>query len=224
MTTRPAPDVLVATRQALHRVAEHLLAAARKRDSGQITLLPGPSGFRTPPLGDGTVLAVVGADLVVFGPAGKRRAPLTTLAEAATFADVEPGFPWTKHPPATPFEPTAPLDIDQAAAQVLAEWFALGHEALTGLVAEVSGEQPSAPQIFPEHFDLGVTAGRVNYGFSPGDEQIPQPYAYIGPHDGVPAADDFWNAPFGASRTRYDVTTAPEALAFFRAGRAALDL
>ena len=224
MTTRPAPDVLVATRQSLHRVAEHLLAAARKRDSGQITLLPGPGGFRTPPLGAGTVLAVVGTDLVVLGRAGERRAPLTTLADAAAFAGVEPGFPWTKHPPTTPFEPAAPLDIDQAAAQVLAEWFALGHEALTGLAAAVSGEQPSDPQIFPEHFDLGVTAGRVNFGFSPGDEDIPEPYAYIGPHDGPPSGVDFWNASFGACRTRREVTTAEEALTFFRAGRAALDL
>ena len=49
-------------------------------------------------------------------------------------------------------------------------------------------ERPSAPQIFPEHFDLGVTAGAVNYGFSPGDDAIPTPYVYVGPHE-VPTGD-----------------------------------
>ncbi len=221
MTAPPPSDVLVASRQSLHRVAEHLLAAARKRASGQITLLPGPGGFRTPAFDDGTVLAVVGTELAVLGPDGERRTPLTTLADAAAFAGVEAGFPWTKQPPATAFEPEAPLHVDAGAAQAIATWFALGAEALTTLARELSGESPGDPQIFPEHFDLGMTAGHVNYGFSPGDDAIPQPYAYVGPHD-RPPPDDFWNAPFGAYRTREEVTTAEEALDFLRAGRAAL--
>ena len=35
----------------MHRVAEHLLAAARYAASGEIGLVPAPGGFRTPPFG-----------------------------------------------------------------------------------------------------------------------------------------------------------------------------
>ncbi|HEX7189886.1 MAG TPA: hypothetical protein VF423_16880 [Actinomycetes bacterium] len=219
-----APDVLIATRQTLHRVAEHLLAATRKRATGEITLVQGSGGFRTPELPDGTVLAVVGTELVVLGRSGERRIPLTSLAEVAGDAGLEAGFPWTKHAPATPFEPDAALAVDASAASALAAWFATGQQALAALAAELADEGPSAPQLFPEHFDLGVTAGTVNYGFSPGDEAIAAPYAYVGPHEGPPAGDEFWNAPFGAYRTWLDLRSVGEALEFFRAGRSALGM
>jgi len=221
MTPAPAPDVLVATRDSLHRAAEHLLAAARKRSTGEITLVPSPGGVRTPPLADGTVLELDGGDVVVRGPAADRRAPLTTLAGTAAALGIEAGFPWTKHPPGTEFDPDAPLTVDPEAAAALAHWFAVGQEALEALAAGLPAEDPSEPQVFPEHFDLGLTAGRVNYGFSPGDTAVPEPYAYVGPHD-PPAEDPFWNAPFGAYRTWREVTTAEEALDFFHRARSVL--
>jgi hypothetical protein len=223
MTTLPAADHLVPTRRSLHRAAEHLLAAARKRATGEISLVPAPGGVATPPLGDGSVVAIEGADVVVRRPEGVRRAALTTLAETAAAVGIEPGFPWTKHRPGTEYEPHAALPVDPAAAAALAAWFALGQEALTTLVAEVPAEEPSAPQIFPEHFDLGVTAGAVNYGFSPGDDAIVTPYAYVGPHD-VPSRTGFWNAPFGAYRTWQEVTTPQAALDFFHYARSVLGL
>jgi hypothetical protein len=59
----------------------------------------------------------------------------------------------------------------------------------------------------------------VNYGVSPGHEQIPDPYLYVGPHDGVAdRSDPFWNASFGAARTIHQVQSVDDALAFFRAG------
>jgi len=221
MTPAPAPDVLVATRDSLHRAAEHLLAAARKRSTGEITLVPSSGGVRTPPLADGTVLELDGGDVVVRGPAADRRAPLTTLAGTAAALGIEAGFPWTKHPPGTEFDPDAPLTVDPEAAAALAHWFAVGQEALEALAAGLPAEDPSEPQVFPEHFDLGLTAGRVNYGFSPGDTAVPEPYAYVGPHD-PPAEDPFWNAPFGAYRTWREVTTAEEALDFFHRARSVL--
>ena len=42
------PPALAATRDGLHRVAEHLLAAARYAASGEIGLIPASGGFRTP--------------------------------------------------------------------------------------------------------------------------------------------------------------------------------
>ena len=223
MTTTPSPDALNATRESLHRAAEHLLAAARKRASGEITLVPAPGGVATPALPDGQVVALEGADVVVRGPRGVQRAPLTTLADAGEAVGLQPGFPWTKHRPGTEYEPHAELVVDPTVAAALAGWFALGEKALVALAAEAQAEQPSAPQIFPEHFDLGLTAGAVNYGFSPGDDAIPTPYVYVGPHD--PLTDNpFWNAPFGAYRTWDEVTTAEDAVEFFRAARKELGL
>jgi hypothetical protein len=222
MTAAIDPTALTATRESLHRVAEHLLAATRKRATGKITLQPGPGGFRTPPLPDGTVLGVDGADVVVTGPEGARRERLTTLARAAAFAGVPAGFPWTKHPPATPFEPEEPLTVDPAAAAALAGWFQLGHQALTVLATELTAEQPTEPQLFPEHFDLGITAGAVNYGCSPGDDAVAVPYLYVGPHQLPPPDGEYWNASFGAYRTWDDVGEVDQALDFLRTGHDAL--
>lgn len=210
---------LTETRRSLHRVAEHVLSAALKTSTGHIALEQSPGGFRTPPLADGTVLAVDGAELVVTDNQGVRRAALTTVADAARVAGTVAGFPWTKHPPATELEPHARLFVDPASAQVLAGWFALGAQALSAFAAEIADDQPGALKIYPEHFDLGMTAGDINYGVSPGDEAIPLPYLYVGPHEGPPAQDDFWNAPFGAYTDITDISAADDAREFFRVGR-----
>lgn len=222
MTELPPLTTLVATRKALHRVAEHVLSAARKTATGHIGLVPSPGGFQTPKFAgdDGDrVVAVNGTDIEVRTSSGVRREPLTTVRAAATLAGIEPGFPWTTHPPATPVEPDDPLAVDAAAAQVLAGWFALGAEALARLARTAMDDQPGPAQIYPEHFDLGVVIGAVNYGVSPGDEAIPLPYLYVGPHDGVPAADAFWNASFGAYVTIEQVGSVEDASAFFEKGR-----
>ena len=79
------PARLAATRDGLHRVAEHLLAAARYAASGEIGLVPAPGGFRTPPFGpDGRFLAVDGTELVVGDATTTRRTTLTTIRETAS--------------------------------------------------------------------------------------------------------------------------------------------
>jgi len=77
---------------------------------------------------------------------------------------------------------------------------------------------PTAIQLWPEHFDLGSTLGEINFGFSPGDDAISHPYAYVGPW--TPKEGSFWNQPFGATRTNGELTTVDQALAFFEEGRA----
>ena len=89
-----------------------------------------------------------------------------------------------------------PLDVDAAAADSIASWFAMGDAALRTAFEDVE------PVLWPEHFDLGVAVGEVNYGVSPGDSAVPRPYAYVAPWNHRSGA--FWNAPLrgGANRRR----------------------
>jgi hypothetical protein len=216
-----SPAHLAATRAGWHRVAEHVLAAALYAATGEITLVPSPGGFRTPPWGaDGRFLAVDGTELVVGSAGGTRRGTLTTIRAAADLAGVTPGAPANVYAPVTPLSLDEPLVIEQDAARLLADWYHIGGLAMSRFAAEIADDEPSPAWLWPEHFDLGITAGAINYGASPGDDQHTDPYMYVGPHDGPPRGEPaFWNAPFGAVRTFRQIGTAEEAAAFFRDGR-----
>ena len=216
------PARLAATRAALHQVAEHILAAALHAETGEIALMPSPGGFRTPPFAaDRRFLAVDGTELIAGGAEGSHRAALTTLRAAAEFAGITPGAPAEVYRPATPLDLDKPLTVDPAAARLLADWHQFGDQVLRGFAAEFPDDQPTAAVLWPEHFDLGITAGAINYGASPGDAQVADPYLYVGPHDGPPPGDPaFWNAPFGAVRAIDQIGAAADAVAFFRDGRA----
>jgi hypothetical protein len=207
---------LVETREAWHRVAEHVLAAGQHAAAGDIRLRPYPGGLATTAAIDGRHLAVVGDQLVVLDGDRMRSRPLTTLRAAAAFAGVELGLRGT-YSPATDADPDTPLRVDAAGARRLADWYALGNTALRQFAGQVA--QPATPVLWPEHFDLGITVDSVNYGVSPGDDAHPDLYAYVGPHAGPPAADDFWNAPFGAVRGAGRISTSHDAVAFFSEGR-----
>ena len=73
------------------------------------------------------------------------------------------------------------------------------------------------PTLWPEHFDIGITMAEINYGVSPGDALIGEPYAYVGPWQ-VPAGA-FWNQPFGAARPLGQLTSPQAILEFFLEGR-----
>ncbi len=110
-----------------------------------------------------------------------------------------------------------PLDVDPDAVRALAEWYALGDGVLSRLIAAAGpGDDPSEVRLWPEHFDIAIESGdeaagaRANYGFSPGDEDHPEPYAYVGPWTG------------GVEELSYDelraaADPAAAALAFFTA-------
>src|SRR5215472_15499742 len=121
MTTgiaRCSPARLAATRDAWHKVAEHILASALHAETGKIGLLPSPGGFRTPAFGtDGTFLAVDGSELVVGRAGGSRRAALTTLRAAAELDGITTGAPAGVYRPATPLDLDGPLLIDPEAAR-----------------------------------------------------------------------------------------------------------
>jgi hypothetical protein len=205
---------LAATRAGWHRVAEHVLAAGQFAAAGTIRLRVAPGGFCTVAGVDGRLLAVDGTEFVVLDGEERLTTPLTSVAACAAFAGIEPGLRGS-YSPTTPVEPDAPLRVDAEAARLLAAWFALGDAALRRFA-----EAPAEPVLWPEHFDVGITVDAVNYGCSPGDDAIPEPYLYVGPHEGpVDPGDAFWNASFGAVITADEVTDVERAAAFFERGR-----
>ncbi|HEY2298369.1 MAG TPA: hypothetical protein VGH43_11620 [Jatrophihabitans sp.] len=217
MTT--STSTLKATRDALHQIAEHVLAAAQYRETGTIRLHVVAGGFETVRDVNGGRLGVVDGRLVVGDPVGGRNTGLSTVAAAAEFAGITPGLPAAAYRAATAFTPDADLSIHQDSVRLLGGWYELGDAALREF-AERIGEGAQQPTLWPEHFDLGLTFDNVNYGASPGDGHFANPYLYVGPHSGPPRRDSFWNADFGAVRLNDQIPSVDSAVAFFEQGRA----
>src|SRR5690349_7165712 len=130
-------SALAGTRDSWHRVAEHVLAAGQFAAAGTVRLRVSPGGFSTTAGVDGRQLAVVGRTLVVVDGDRRRSAPFSTIGELAAFAGVQPGLRGS-YTPATPPDPQAPLPGDDESARTLADWFALGDDALR----RFSSQQP----------------------------------------------------------------------------------
>lgn len=195
------------TLAALHAVAELVLAGPQYRASGTIRLRVSAGGFRT--WADPT-LAVVGTDLVAHGalfPIGGR-----TPRELGASVDVVAGAPLGAYPDRTGIGLDDRLVVDSRAAARIADALGRGDAALRMLAGDVE------PVLWPEHFDVGIRLDDVNYGVSPGDGYLAEPYAYIGP-DGVPADDPYWNAPFGLARPMRDFADAAGVRDFFADAR-----
>jgi hypothetical protein len=197
----PLPDLVdtTPTRETLHHLAEHVMAAEQFAANHELALGVSPGGFATGwfpgPDGHSRRIRIEGAALI---------------RETELFAEKEKIAP--------PF--------DEAAAGLLYAWWALG-AAVLATVEPHAGESVSTGILWPEHFDIAVTVtgpdGRgLNLGFSPGDEFSAQPYVYAGPWQ--PLSGEFWNAPFGAYRKYEQLAAAddPQAAAagFLDAARA----
>jgi hypothetical protein len=190
----PLPDGFARTRESLHRLGEDVIKPAREQTSGEFPLAQTPGGFGTPVFGEDNQVRVEGVDLVVREGREERRAPISSLAAAAELIG----------PRLLP-EPidglaAEPLQIDPAAAQALAAAYAVGQAALEQLAAAAGeGDAPTEPTLWPEHFDIAIEMGgesagrRANYGLSPGDDDHPAPYFYVGPWSARPSGD-LWNA------------------------------
>lgn len=198
------PQELVATREALHGVAELLIAGPQHRAHGTIRLRVTPGGFG----GVKSPVRVEGAELVWDGG----RAPLTgTCRDLATAAGIDIGRPEGVYTDTSALAADHPLAADPAAAKVICDWFVVGDAALRAFTPNVD------PVLWPEHFDLGLSSDEVNYGISPGDAGHPDPYAYIGPWE--PRTGEFWNVSFGALRPADELPDVDAIVAFFAAGR-----
>jgi hypothetical protein len=199
-------STLVATRRALHGVAELVVAGPQFRTQGSIELRVRPGGFG----GHLSSVRVDGRDLVWDGGrtplAGTCRALAAASGrEVSALADV--------YPDGSGVDPDEPLGFDAEALDLLLGWFVRADAALRAFAPEVE------PILWPEHFDVGVAVDEVNYGGSPGDATHTGPYAYVGPW--TAPEGEFWNAPFGALRDAADLTDVDAVVSFFEAGRAA---
>jgi len=219
-----------ATRDALHRVAEEVVAPARKPHN-EIALTATPGGFGTPEFeheGRRLRVRVEGGELVVETDGTQTRARISSIADAAHMVGEE------LLPDGIPSD-DGDLDIDAESAQALGAFYELSAQALDAFKSRLAGDaDPSDTNLWPEHFDIAFEAGseeagkRANYGASPGDEHHPEPYLYVGPWSGE-VEGELWNANgFTGAELDYSELVAaddPVALAveFFRERREALE-
>ena len=164
------PAELSTTRRALHAVAELLIAGPQYKAVGDIRLAARPGGFGgwvgpTPSAVSGTDLITATGRFPLGGSVNDlaRRAGITPRA----LRDVYTGGPDFSFAEAT--------DVTASAAEVLLRAFADGDAALRSL------DPGQMPILWPEHFDIGISVAEVNFGVSPGDALIGEPYAYVGP-------------------------------------------
>ncbi|MFJ7217596.1 hypothetical protein [Amycolatopsis sp. NPDC098790] len=194
------------TRRSLHGVAELLLAGPQHRATGRIDLAVTDGGFAT---AAEPALRVEGDELLT----GTTRVRLAgrTYAEVAAEAGIEAGEPAGVYTGGPGIRPDETIVFAADALKLLLRAFADGDRALREFAPD------STPILWPEHFDVAIALDEVNYGVSPGDGHLGEPYAYVGPF--TPRHGEFWNAPFGAARpvARFDGGSA--IAAFFAEGR-----
>jgi hypothetical protein len=199
-------EALGRTRRSLHGVAELVLAGPQYRASGVIRLHVSPGGFRTVRAPE---LRVDGGDLIARG----QRISIAgaTPGSLAAAAGVDAGEPAGVYGSGSGVDLDEELPLDPAAAERITSAYAVGEEALRALTPDAD------PVLWPEHFDVAIRVGEINYGVSPGDDYLGEPYAYVGV-DPVPE-DPFWNAPFGRVRPMADFAGAAALRQFFLDGR-----
>jgi hypothetical protein len=202
---QPAPATLVATRQALHSLAERVIAPARQAANGKIGLRFTRGGFGTPFFGSDAQVRVAGELLVVQEGGQERAEPIASLAQAAAHVGAEllPGGVAGE-------DAGDELAVDAAASTFLGEWYGFGASVLEELRAGVGDEAvPSRVQLWPEHFDLSVELGveaegkRAGYGASPGDELHPEPYLYVTPWSEQPDGELWRSTAFRGAELSY---------------------
>jgi hypothetical protein len=199
---------LAMTRRSLHGVAELVLAGPQYQATGKLRLGVIPGGFATtltPRLRvDGS--RVAGAEGVVVAIGG--RTPHTLGAELGVAA----GRPEGVYGGGSGVDLDETLALDPDEVGVIMKALELGHNSLVAFAAD------ETPVLWPEHFDVAIRVYGVNFGVSPGDGFIDEPYAYVGVAS-PPARDTFWNAPFGAAVPLCELSDVSAVTGFFAEGR-----
>ena len=189
------PETFARTRDGLHRVAEELVAPARKPHN-EIALRQTPGGFGTPEFefrGQTMQVRVDGVDLVLRSGGEEERARLGNIAAGGALLGHE------LLPDGVP-DDAMPLELDAEAAERLADLYEFGADVFAAVKAGLPGDaNPSDTNLWPEHFDIAFEAGdesaggRANYGASPGDPEHDEPYVYVGPWT-AEVSGELWNA------------------------------
>jgi hypothetical protein len=195
-------DDLARTRRSLHAVAEHVLAGPQHAVSDTVRLRVVEGGFATSTQPD-----------VRLRDGHVEQGPTIIPVDGATSRQLLDGLGLSPSSLAEVYDDRTdvalddPLTIDPAAYAVLVRAWGWGDAALRDLAAG------PVPVLWPEHFDVAISVDEVNYGVSPGDTTIAEPYAYVGPWS-PPPVGGFWTHSFGAARTVAELGS-PEALADF---------
>ena len=182
----PLPDTFVDTRLALHRLAEEVVSPARKPDN-EIALRFTRCGFGTPFFED------EGQDCQVRVQHGALVRQRGNEEERESLDEV-----------------------DVAAAHALGDFYGFACSVLEEFRAEEADEDPTATQLWPEHFDIAIDLGleskgrRATYGASPGDGEHDEPYIYVLPL-GSEVSGELWNATaFAGAELGYSELVAAE--------------
>jgi hypothetical protein len=201
MTLDDLPAGFTTTRQALHQLAFFAVSPARYAVEGRMGLRPTPGGFGTPEF-QGTVARVEG-DMLVFEKEGNVASrTITTVREAAQFFGGEYRVDWFEgfRDPLRPIDPDMMLQVEDSAARAIGHWFDFGFDVLGKLAAQaVETDEVSEVQLWPEHFDGAVELGRADegrrasFGLSPGDDEHPEPYAYVSAWGEIDRSTRYWN-------------------------------
>lgn len=195
---------LTRTRLALHGAAELLLAGPQYAVSNTVRLRVVPGGIATVAEPD---LRIEGTELV--GAHGRQ--PLRgSYAEVAAAAGLTPRRLDDVYHDGVDVSSDDPIELDPDHVALLLDAFATGDAALRAFAPD------EVPVLWPEHFDVGISHDDVNYGLSPGDATLSEPYAYVGPW--VRRSGRFWNQPFGAARPLAALGGVDAVAAFFREG------
>jgi hypothetical protein len=199
---------LAVTRRALHGVAELVLAGPQHASFDTVRLRVVPGGFAT---------SVADPPVRLLGLHCERGAR-SALVDGSTPRDLAAALGlgastlYHVYSDGSGVGLGEVLHLDDQAVRTLTDAWSAGDGALRRL------DQAQHPVLWPEHFDVGISLEEVNYGVSPGDATIPEPYAYVGPWT-VPRPDDFWDRPFGAARLLSGLAGADDVHAFFVEGR-----
>jgi hypothetical protein len=202
------PEVLATTRRSLHAVAELVLAGPQYRAIGKLRLRVVPGGFATIGTPD---LRAVGTQVTGAGGVAA-----TISGRTARQIGAELGV--TAGQPEGVYDSGSGVGLDQlltlqaGQAAVIMGALSVGHDAL------IAFAPAQTPILWPEHFDVAIRADDTNFGVSPGDGFSDEPYAYVGV-SAPPAADAFWNAPFGAALPLRQLPDVAAVTGFFAEGR-----
>jgi hypothetical protein len=198
---------LAIARRSLHAVAELVLAGPQYRVTGKLRLRVVPGGFATILVPE---LRAVGTRVV---GAGGTAVPIDGHTARAIGAElgVAAGRPEGAYDTGAGVDPDETLTLDPDQAEVILGALSLGHDAL------IAFAPAQTPVLWPEHFDVAIRVHDANFGLSPGDGFIEEPYAYVGVSS-PPAGDAFWNAPFGAAVPLGELPDAAAVVGFFAEG------